>query len=50
MPRPDEQDSEQFRRVLWLIPELHAALEELGIRSPGPELDEQRNTHGNPRA
>ena len=27
--------------MLWLIPGLHAALEELGIPDPGPELDEQ---------
>ena len=38
----DEEDSAQFRRVLWLLPELHAALQELGIEYPGPELDEER--------
>ena len=38
----DEQDSEQFRRVLWLNPELHSALEELGIEDPGPDEDEAR--------
>jgi len=38
----DEEDSAQFRRVLWLLPELHAALQELGIENPGPELDEER--------
>jgi hypothetical protein len=38
----DEEDSAQFRWVLWLLPELHAALQELGIENPGPELDEER--------